>query len=169
MKILLKENIKSKCVFSKDKKHRYYLERLFNNNNKPKMLVFIMLNPSVADLEANDPTVERCQRRATFLNYDGFIVLNVFSYRSTCPKRLFSSPDHTREKNLSYIEKITKKHNNVICAWGNHASFKEGSLNVRNVLRKNNVKAMALDVNKSGEPKHPLYVSYKKIGVVFEY
>ena len=48
--------MKRKALFSKDQKHRYLLERTWNNSKKK--LLFIMLNPSGADSKKDDPTQE---------------------------------------------------------------------------------------------------------------
>ena len=52
----------SGAVFSDCQRYRYRLWRTWDSSKKP--LVMVMLNPSIADAEQNDPTVERCQRRA---------------------------------------------------------------------------------------------------------
>lgn len=51
-------------------------------------LLYILLNPSTATEEHNDPTVERCERRARALGYGGFAVTNLFAFRATRPEDL---------------------------------------------------------------------------------
>ena len=46
-------NIKRDALISKDKKHRYSLKRIWDDK-KPKVL-FIMLNPSLANSDQDDP------------------------------------------------------------------------------------------------------------------
>ena len=47
--------------FSPDRVYRYWLEIRWANG---RAINFLMLNPSTADEKKNDPTVERCERRA---------------------------------------------------------------------------------------------------------
>lgn len=75
--------------FSDDLQYRFLLWRRWN----PDALTtswcnFIMLNPSTADELTNDPTVERCQKRAMQWGYGGLYVTNLFGLRATDPKEL---------------------------------------------------------------------------------
>jgi hypothetical protein len=51
----------SEAVYSDCERYRYLLTRVWGSG--PKAL-FVMLNPSTATEVQNDPTVERCERRA---------------------------------------------------------------------------------------------------------
>ncbi|MBT8413142.1 MAG: DUF1643 domain-containing protein, partial [Boseongicola sp.] len=57
----------SSAVYSPCEKYRYALTREWDARGR--RLVFVMLNPSKATELANDPTVERCERRARQLGY----------------------------------------------------------------------------------------------------
>ena len=70
-----KEDINSKAVYSSCEKYRYSLTRIWNK--KAEKLHFVMLNPSTATEIQNDPTVERCERRARTLNFGSFRVTNI--------------------------------------------------------------------------------------------
>ena len=71
------DNKLSTAIYSDDMQYRYALTRTWDND-KAKLL-FIMLNPSTATELKNDPTVERCERRAVALDYGSFRVCNIFS------------------------------------------------------------------------------------------
>ena len=73
----------SGAVFSECKRYRYSLWRVWNPDLP--VCMFLMLNPSTADETTNDPTVERCQRRAVQMGYGGLHVGNIFAWRSTDP------------------------------------------------------------------------------------
>lgn len=161
MNIKVPENYKNHCIFSEDRKYRYYLRREFKKNPK-KFLAFIMLNPSTANEKYNDPTVERCQNHAINKKYDGMIVLNIFAYRTTNPKKLLEIKNPVGEKNNETIIKTINKHKNIICAWGNHGKILKRSNEIKKILKKHKIKTYTFQITKKGEPKHPLYIPYNK-------
>ena len=55
---------------------------------------FIMLNPSTADAQEDDPTIRRCIGFAKAWGYGGIVVTNLFAYRATNPKELKKSFQH---------------------------------------------------------------------------
>jgi hypothetical protein len=57
------DGIESSAWYSECMAYRYVLRRSWRSYSN-RRLVFIMLNPSTATEEQNDPTVARCQKRA---------------------------------------------------------------------------------------------------------
>ena len=53
--------------FSDCEQYRYWLRRDWDASLPA--IAFLMLNPSTADEVVNDPTIERCQRRAIAMGY----------------------------------------------------------------------------------------------------
>jgi hypothetical protein len=82
----LLDPITSDATFSPCRKYRYTLTRTWVPDLP--LINFVMLNPSTADEVVNDPTVERCERRARMWNCGGLIVTNIFAWRSTDPDEL---------------------------------------------------------------------------------
>merc|ERR1711969_489282 len=74
----------SVAVYSDCERYRYSLTRVWNPAGDKAL--FVMLNPSTATEVQNDPTVERCERRARTLGFGAFRVTNIFAYRATDPK-----------------------------------------------------------------------------------
>ena len=70
--------------------YRYRLERVWAPG---ALLACIMLNPSTATEERNDPTIERCERRARALGFGGLSVVNLFAFRATYPADLRRAAD----------------------------------------------------------------------------
>ena len=68
-KAFTKGDAVSEAVYSDCERYRYLLTRVWGPG--PKAL-FVMLNPSTATEVQNDPTVERCERRARALGYGAF-------------------------------------------------------------------------------------------------
>ncbi len=108
-------------------KYRYWLER--DKGSNP--LVFVMLNPSTADAELDDPTIRRCRRFAADNGYTGIVVVNLYAYRATKPKDLFSADDPIGQENDNYISTAALI-NDVCCAWGANADKDRAAEVVKN-------------------------------------
>lgn len=144
-------NIKRDALISSDKKHRYSLKRIWDDK-KPKVL-FIMLNPSLANSDKDDPTIRRLINFTKQLGYGGFYVGNLFSYITPYPKDLVDKDLSFSNKNLKEIRKMITLSKEVIYGWGN-------SFNEPDWLKKNVLKPKCFGKNKNKTPKHPLYLSY---------
>lgn len=143
--------------FSNCGRYRYKLWRKFDEGSGT--VLFIMLNPSTADELKNDPTVERCERRARGMKYAQMVVCNIFALRSTSPKALTKKgSEPIGEDNDRVILKEAKRADLVICAWGTHGKILKRGKYVHNMLLENEIELYVLMMNKSGDPKHPLYI-----------
>jgi len=156
------ELLDSGAVFSDCRTYRYVLYRDWDFA-KP-VLLFIMLNPSTADEKANDPTVERCERRARKLGYGGIKIVNLFALRSTDPKFLYSHVDPIGVNNDEYIKlevlKVVLGGGDVVCAWGRHGNLFSRNHKVLQKLKELKAEPKCLGITADGNPKHPLYISY---------
>lgn len=162
------------CVFSTDRRYRYLLTIENTEAQADAGIVnFLMLNPSTADEIVNDPTVERCQRRAfdRGLNgrrFRGLIVTNLFGYRSTDPAELKKIADPVGPDNDYAILQSAQRADLVICAWGEHGARWKRAGKVVSMLRNAGIKLHALKLNGSGHPAHPLYIGYEVQPFVWE-
>lgn len=147
------------AVFSPCRKYRYALWRVWNPE-KP-LCMFLMLNPSTADEFKNDPTVERCQRRAIQMGYGGLHVGNIFAWRSTDPDALYSLDDPIGPENDQAIVEAASKAGIVICGWGKHGNLNNRGLAILDLLRHHQITPHALTLNGDGTPGHPLYIGYE--------
>lgn len=147
----------AQATFSPCRRYRYTLDRTWDPA-RPR-LVFCMLNPSTADETVNDPTVERCQRRAVAGGFGAVAVVNLFALRSTDPQMLYQVEDPVGPDNDAAIVAACTAAPMVICAWGNHGQHRERAEHVIGMLRGLHVPLYALRVNQDGSPRHPLYVS----------
>lgn len=150
------------AIFSPCGRYRYALHRLWDDS-KP-LLMFLMLNPSTANETENDPTVERCQRRAIDMGYGGLLVGNAFALRSTDPAALYDAEDPVGPGNDEAImfaaRMAVESKGMVICGWGTHASYRGRGAQVLRMLLDAGIQPHALRVNKDGSPGHPLYIGY---------
>jgi hypothetical protein len=143
------------AVFSADRLYRYLLLRRWAPGG---IVAFLMLNPSTADEYFNDPTVERCERRARALGAGAIVVANLFAFRSTDPAGLKQADDPIGPENGAAILEACRGADRVVCAWGTHGGGR--GLVVLEALRRNGIRLECLGVNADGSPKHPLYVPY---------
>lgn len=122
--------------------------------------IFIGLNPSTADASVDDPTVCRCIDFARRWRHGSLVMLNLYAWRDTSPKALFNAQSVGRcdiigPGNDHRLRHYTMAQSHVIAAWGANAPIDR----VRDVLRLMvGVQLQCLGYNKSGSPKHPLYV-----------
>jgi hypothetical protein len=146
------------ATFSPCQQYRYTLHRIWDER-KP-ILVFIMLNPSTATAMINDPTVERCQKRAEMNNFGGLRVVNIFAWRSTDPMVLETLPDPIGPKNDQAIVQACVYAGLIICGWGRHGKLLNRGDAVLKMLKGRGYVPHALKLNSDGSPMHPLYTAY---------
>ena len=152
------DNIEKGAEISDCGKYRYKLWRIWDKT-KP-FVTFLMLNPSTADANVDDPTIRRCIGFAKSWGYDGLLVCNLFAYRSTNPKELLLIDDPFGKKNDIYIQECIDRSEKVICAWGNSSILKKFDRNTKEHFSsiKSRMKIHYLELSKDNVPKHPLYL-----------
>lgn len=121
---------------------------------------FVLLNPSTADATRNDPTVERCERRARELGCGGIRVANLFALRSTDPALLNLHPAPIGPENDAAIAWAIAGAGIVICGWGNEGALFARGATVLRKIRAAGVTPHCLRLTQTGQPGHPLYVRY---------
>jgi hypothetical protein len=149
---------KGGAMISEDGRYRYSLERVWDAA-KPTA-VFIMLNPSTADANADDPTIRRCRGFAQALGYGGFVVGNLFAYRATDPGALLDVADPVGPENDATILQLAARGDGrIICAWGTGGALKQRGRAVTLMLRDAGYETMRIGApTAGGNPRHPLYL-----------
>lgn len=155
-----KDDAASVAVYSDCEKYRYLLTRVWDEGGRKAL--FVMLNPSTATEIQNDPTVERCERRARTLGFGAFRVTNIFAWRDTDPRAMKRATDPIGPENDWAISDGAKWADQVICAWGAHGEHLDRGLAVEKLLRATNQPLYHLGLTKAGHPKHPLYIGYSE-------
>ncbi len=147
-----------KAEISECKNYRYSLTRIWDET-KPKVL-FIMLNPSTADHEIDDPTIKRCIRFANSWNFGGLYVGNLLPYRATNPKELLSAENPMGFLNNIYLANLGAKSDLVVCAWGNAPILEilKKKFDFFSAFQKIDKELHCIQVSTNGTPKHPLYL-----------
>ncbi|MGR3501655.1 DUF1643 domain-containing protein [Pseudaestuariivita sp.] len=148
----------SVAVYSDCERYRYALTRVWDPAGA--RVTFVMLNPSTATEAQNDPTVERCERRARALGYGAFRVVNIFAWRDTDPRAMRAAPDPVGPENDTAILAACRWAQDVVAAWGTHGAHLQRGPQVEALLRKSGIALSHLGLTKDGHPKHPLYIGY---------
>lgn len=148
----------SVAVYSDCEAYRYELTRVWDVAGHKAL--FVMLNPSTATEFQNDPTVERCERRARSLGYGAFRVTNIFAYRATDPKAMKKIADPVGPENDRAIANGAAWADRIICAWGSHGAHMDRGPAVEHLLRATAKPLWHLGLTLAGQPKHPLYIGY---------
>ncbi|HEX9858406.1 MAG TPA: DUF1643 domain-containing protein [Paracoccaceae bacterium] len=148
----------STAVYSACERYRYLLTRVWDAPGQKAL--FVMLNPSTATEVQNDPTVERCERRARALGFGAFRVTNIFAFRATDPRVMRGAPDPTGPDNDAAIADSAHWADRIICAWGSHGAHLDRGNQVAALLRATGRPLWHLGLTKAGQPKHPLYIGY---------
>jgi hypothetical protein len=147
----------SVAIYSDDLRFRYSLTRIWGDGPK---ISFVMLNPSTATEVQNDPTVERCERRARAMGYGAFRVVNIFGFRATDPRDMRAAIDPIGPDNDAAIMAAAGWADMVLCAWGTHGAHLARGTLVAQMLADYDLHHLGL--TQAGDPKHPLYISYVK-------
>ncbi|WP_036486523.1 DUF1643 domain-containing protein [Myxosarcina sp. GI1] len=135
--------------------YRYLLWREWDSESKT--VSFIMLNPSRADAEINDPTITRCINFAKSWGYSRLEVVNLFAYRTPKPSLLKQAAEPIGRDNDRYILESVSKSKRVILAWGNYGLWRKQDLYTLDLLKNHN-HLYSLGITKRGCPRHPLYL-----------
>ena len=154
----LKGDAVSTAVYSECERYRYLLTRVWAPE-APRAL-FVMLNPSTATEVQNDPTVERCERRARTLGFGAFRVTNIFAWRDTDPRRMRAAADPVGPGNDAAIRDSAAWADRIIAAWGTHGEHLGRGPAVAALLRATGRAVHHLGLTQAGHPRHPLYIGY---------
>ena len=149
----------SEAVYSPCERYRYGLSRVWAPEGR--RVLFVMLNPSRATELQNDPTIERCERRARALGYGGFKVCNIFAWREKSPALLKRAAAPVGPENDALLDRAAKWADDVICAWGVHGAHLGRGPATEARLRAAGHRLLCFGTTKDGHPRHPLYVAYK--------
>ena len=137
------------AILSDDKAYRYQLSRSWDDEKES--VLFIMLNPSTADSNIDDPTIRRVVNFAKTWGFGSVHVANLYAFRSTDPKGLKNVFDPVGSDNIEYVRELVGKVNKVVYAWGNKKTEPEWLREIVNI-------PYCIDVSINNIPKHPLFL-----------
>lgn len=134
--------------------YRYWLNRQWVADRGAPTIVFVMLNPSTADGQQDDPTIGRCVSFAKHWGCGELVVVNLYALRCPYPEALWQADDPVGD-NDRFLRNALDKYERIVCAWGKNAKSDRVSAFV-DMAHDNQL--WCLGTNKNGSPKHPLYV-----------
>ena len=156
--------MKMSAVISECGTYRYELTREWGESDPA---CFIGLNPSTADAYKDDPTIRRCISFAEEWDCGGLIMVNIYGYRATKPKDMFSAAGRgvniVGPENMMYVKKAIQLSAVSIAAWGNDGDCCDAN----DLIATGRLKHLGL--NKNGTPKHPLYLPKNSKPMEFEF
>jgi hypothetical protein len=137
-----------------DGPYRYWLRRQWSDG---PLLLWILLNPSIADAIINDPTVRRVIGFSQRFGYGAAMILNLFAFRATSPGDLLDAYDPVGPRNDEIISEHILDADLAICAWGAmHKRLRWRLKDVAPLLDGPLLKCLGR--TKAGDPRHPLYL-----------
>ncbi len=148
--------------------HRTWLERSWLGDGKT--VNWIMLNPSTADDQFDDPTIRKCVGFSKRWDFSRLIVTNLFIFRATSPLELKSLARTDWVRAVGHaddaIVKAAKEAQLIVAAWGIHGNFMGRSEDVlRRVLP--DIELYCIGGTKDGFPLHPLMATYTPAPYLF--
>ena len=146
-----------------------------DNNNKIRYILgekgknplfCIGINPSIAEPNCLDPTVNKVKNISLKNNYDGWVMLNIYPQRATNPKELDNcckTENHRKNRDFinDYLAKIDKPI--IWAAWGTLIEKRpylfDCLRDIYKETKKYNSKWITFgNTTKKGHPRHPLYL-----------
>jgi len=143
------------AIFDINGKYRYSLWRAWSAYH-PR-IAFVLLNPSTADEQRNDPTIRRCMGFARTWNFGSVEVVNLFAYRATDCRELLKKDDPVGEENNYYLIQAVERCSTVVVGWGTRGTLLGRDGKVLSLLA-DTKDVFCLGITKDGQPRHPLYV-----------
>lgn len=142
----------SSAIISDCGRYRYRLDRRWADG--PTM-GFIMLNPSTADADKDDPTIRRCIGFAKREGCGALIVVNLFAFRATKPTALLDAEDPVGpDADDHLLTAIQHVDGPLVAAWGVWGrGHRPGDVTA--MIGKH---CVCLGKTRDGHPRHPLYV-----------
>lgn len=145
-----KDPVHRDARFSRCGLYRYALWRRWSEG--PQVL-FVMLNPSIANETHDDPTIRRCIGFGQAWGFGAVAVGNLFALCTSSPAALRVATLPIGNMTDRWLARLQAESSVVVAAWGNHGTFRGRSGAVRARLREPRI----LGITKRGEPRHPLY------------
>ncbi|MEL7014296.1 MAG: DUF1643 domain-containing protein [Pseudomonadota bacterium] len=161
VRLKLPDGVRGRARFSECGRYRQTLERDWSTDETvPRAILFVGMNPSVADADVSDPT---CHRELTFAQdwgYNIYLKGNMLDWRATSPKDLPQDPALARSsENLPVLLDLAAQADLIVLAYGKlHKRYDSIVQETVLALASQNKPLRCFGLNKDGSAKHPLYL-----------
>lgn len=145
--------VRRSASFSRCARYRYSLSRQWTQGSG--ICVFIGLNPSIADEQADDPTIRRCMGFARDWGYQELTVVNLFAYRTPSPTVLKRCKDPVGPGNRRALRAACQSATMIVAAWGTQGEYLKQSHKLSRIWKR--YELFCFSLTKNGHPVHPLY------------
>lgn len=145
------------CDMSPCGVYRYRLTRHLGGDSVP--LVFVMLNPSDADSQIDDPTWRRCIGFGRRLDSESVTAINLYPFRTPYPEKLRDAwndgVDIIGPRGDQPLDALA---GTIVCAWGppKWPFVRDRARAVAALLTRREYTLWCLGTSKDGSPRHPL-------------
>lgn len=145
------------CDMSPCGVYRYRLTRYLGGFGPP--MVFVMLNPSTADMQEDDPTWTRCIGFGRRFNRECVVAMNLYPFRTPYPEELRDA--HRRGVDIigpRGDQPLDNLVGHVVCAWGppKWPFIRDRIRDIVSLLKRRGHTLYCLGTSKDGSPRHPL-------------
>ena len=146
------------CRFSPCGRYRYELSEVWDTT-KP-LVMWLLMNPSVAGMSYSDPTLRRTGDFSRAWGYGGQLVGNVCAYRATDKSKLLEVADPVGSENDAALLSMAVRAAIVVLAHGvlPNPLLRLRSSEIADKLVNSGVSLNILRQAKIGTPMHPLYL-----------
>jgi hypothetical protein len=158
------------AIFDRTGAYRYSLLRTWDA--AAPRIAFVMLNPSTADAQINDPTIRRCIRFAQTWGYGTLEVVNLFALRATQPIALKWAAEPVGEDCDRYLLEAFHAADRTVLAWGNWGKLYERDRAVLALLAQLSAQQSGLcclGLTQTRQPRHPLYLKTTTQPIAFHH
>jgi hypothetical protein len=144
------------AVFSECGRYRYQLREVWNPARP--LVLWILMNPSVACTDYSDPTLRKTGKFSRAWGYGGQLVGNVHAYRATDKNRLLEVADPVGPDNDRHLLDMAAEAETVVLAYGQPPkALRQRGREVMALLRHHPTRCY-LRLAQDGTPVHPLYL-----------
>jgi hypothetical protein len=154
------------AVLSEDGMYRYRLGRRWAEGGTS--VTWILINPSTATADKDDPTSRKCVGFAKALGHNAMEIVNLYAYRATEVRDLRAHLDiGVGSENDGHILEACGSAQMILAAWGPKAWARPRAAAVLEQLRFWRP-VYALRRAKDGSPCHPLMLPYSCKPVAYQ-
>ena len=140
--------------------HRFALGNIARATSANPPLIAICMNPSHAQEDQSDTTINRLIKASEDHGYAGWVMLNLYPERSPKPSELTKFDPDLSAANIAAIAQVLARYEatEVLGAWGNltHTTLRRAKLDVLSTLAKLGIRVFTFDpLTTDGNPRHP--------------